>query len=425
MQDSGTLSTEQNGDYMVAKDSQGNMVDPIKIYSQDQHIYAEGPDLLISDILLYPCIYLVLQSQAGDVIRKKFPVISRWFDKVSETEAPQKVLDELLAVREEISRDFVDVEPKVVADASLYKCDPNRDDCKNFTIKMDVQRNLKWWEESGIANLQSYAGPTNGEGLDWNSLPKLAHPQAGELPAARLNRKCDQLQGLALPLMEIVNKKRDGCLLVDFCSGGGHLGLLLAHSLPKAVVHMVENKEESLARARERGQLLNLTNVWYFQANMEYYKGSFEVGTSLHACGVATDLVITKCMEQQADYVCTPCCYGAVRSIDSIHYPRSSAFRGAGCTEKDYIMMGHTADQTNKDPEKTRHTDAEKIPSETATKVSSETLYKSEEGNLFMDIVDSDRALLSMEKGYSVRLDKIYPLTCSPKHNIIIATHIK
>jgi len=88
-------------------------------------------------------------------------------------------------------------------------------------------------------------------------------------------------------------------------------------------------------------------------------------------------------------------------------------------------MMGHTADQTNKDPEKTRHTDAEKIPSETATKVSSETLYKSEEGNLFMDIVDSDRALLSMEKGYSVRLDKIYPLTCSPKHNIIIATHIK
>ena len=28
---------------------------------------------------------------------------------------------------------------------------------------------------------------------------------------------------------------------------------------------MVENKEESLARARERGQLLNLTNVWYFQ----------------------------------------------------------------------------------------------------------------------------------------------------------------
>ena len=28
---------EKNGDYMVAKDSQGNMVDPIKIYSQGEH----------------------------------------------------------------------------------------------------------------------------------------------------------------------------------------------------------------------------------------------------------------------------------------------------------------------------------------------------------------------------------------------------
>lgn len=37
----------------------------LKMWPQDQHIYAEGPDLLISDILLYPCIYLVLQSQAG------------------------------------------------------------------------------------------------------------------------------------------------------------------------------------------------------------------------------------------------------------------------------------------------------------------------------------------------------------------------
>ena len=40
----------------------------------------------------------------------------------------------------------------------------------------------------------------------------------------------------------------------------------------KAEVHMVENKEESLARARERGMELNLTNVWYYQANLEYYQ---------------------------------------------------------------------------------------------------------------------------------------------------------
>ena len=35
---------------------------------------------------------------------------------------------------------------------------------------------------------------------------------------------------------------------------------------------MVENKEESLARARERGSQLGLTNVWYYQSNIHYYQ---------------------------------------------------------------------------------------------------------------------------------------------------------
>jgi hypothetical protein len=35
---------------------------------------------------------------------------------------------------------------------------------------------------------------------------------------------------------------------------------------------MVENKEESLARARERGVQLELNNVWFYQSNMDYYQ---------------------------------------------------------------------------------------------------------------------------------------------------------
>jgi hypothetical protein len=35
---------------------------------------------------------------------------------------------------------------------------------------------------------------------------------------------------------------------------------------------MVENKEESLARARERGVQLGLDNVWFYQSNMDYYQ---------------------------------------------------------------------------------------------------------------------------------------------------------
>ena len=45
-------------------------------------------------------------------------------------------------------------------------------------------------------------------------------------------------------------------VVVDFCSGGGHLGILVAHLLPAATVCLVENKEESLRRAVERVEAL-------------------------------------------------------------------------------------------------------------------------------------------------------------------------
>ena len=65
---------------------------------------------------------------------------------------------------------------------------------------------------------------------------------------------------------------------MDFCSGGGHLGLLVAHLTPGAEVHMVENKEESLARARARGMDMGLNNVWFYQCNLEFYVGKFNIG---------------------------------------------------------------------------------------------------------------------------------------------------
>ena len=53
----------------------------------------------------------------------------------------------------------------------------------------------------------------------------------------------------------------------------------------------VENKEESLMRAVKRVERLGMTNCRFFQGNMDYFSGKFDVGVSLHACGVATDLV--------------------------------------------------------------------------------------------------------------------------------------
>jgi hypothetical protein len=37
---------------------------------------------------------------------------------------------------------------------------------------------------------------------------------------------------MALPVIQLAGSRR-GIIILDFCSGGGHLGLLLAHLLPQ------------------------------------------------------------------------------------------------------------------------------------------------------------------------------------------------
>ena len=106
--------------------------------------------------------------------------------------------------------------------------------------------------------------------VNWKSLPDLVHPLGGELPPERLEKKCQQLQNLASAVRDIYEV---GDVIVDFCSGGGHLAILLAYLFPEATVYLVENKEESLKRAINRVQALQLKNCRFFQGNMDYFKG--------------------------------------------------------------------------------------------------------------------------------------------------------
>lgn len=98
--------------------------------------------------------------------------------------------------------------------------------------------------------------------IDWASIPHLAHPLGGELPPERLEKKCQQLENLAAAVQSVY-KEND--VIVDFCSGGGHLAILLAYLLPEATVYLVENKEQSLQRAIQRVEGLGLKNCRFFQ----------------------------------------------------------------------------------------------------------------------------------------------------------------
>ncbi len=81
-----------------------------------------------------------------------------------------------------------------------------------------------------------------------------------------------------------------------------------------------------------------LTNCVLFQCNLSYFRGAFDVGVSLHACGTATDLVMCACVDAGAHFVCCPCCYGSVARSrdkekedgDAVRYPRSEKFLQEG-----------------------------------------------------------------------------------------------
>ena len=108
-------------------------------------------------------------------------------------------------------------------------------------------------------------------GIDWAVIPPLVSPlEGGKLPAKRAIKKCQQLENLALSVIHLVESrsKTDAIKIVDFCSGGGHLGILLAYLLPKSIIYLVENKPESLERAIRRVQQLQLENCRFFQGNI-------------------------------------------------------------------------------------------------------------------------------------------------------------
>ena len=89
----------------------------------------------------------------------------------------------------------------------------------------------------------------------------------------------------------LCQKAKPADIIVDFCSGGGHLGLAAAALLPQCKILLVENKEESLSRARKRIKSGKVENVTLIQSNLTQWNSPFNFGLALHACGSATDQV--------------------------------------------------------------------------------------------------------------------------------------
>ncbi|KAJ6668899.1 hypothetical protein lerEdw1_012386 [Lerista edwardsae] len=199
----------------------------------------------------------------------------------------------------------------------------------------------------------------------------------------RALRKQQQLNNLVALVMKLA---KPGDVVVDFCSGG---------------VILVENKELSLIRATERSDELELNNVWFIQANMDYFKGTFKIGVALHACGVATDMVIERCLKACAAFVICPCCYGFIQNTAKFTFPQSHRFKEV-LSYKEHMVLCRFADQT-----------AVQLPPE-----------RRRIGKHCMGLVDLDRAWHVERFNYSVQVISMEPETCSPKNNLIMGVPV-
>uniref|UniRef100_A0A669F4B6 Glutathione S-transferase C-terminal domain-containing protein n=1 Tax=Oreochromis niloticus TaxID=8128 RepID=A0A669F4B6_ORENI len=230
--------------------------------------------------------------------------------------------------------------------------------------------------------------------LPWESLPGAINPTEGKMSNIRAVRKMQQLNNLVARVTELA---RPGYTIVDFCSGTGHVGIVLAHTLPDCQVILIENKEESLVRAQSRSAELGLKNIGFIQANLDYFTGPFHIGVALHACGVATDMVMEHCIQAGAAFVISPCCYGFIQNAVKFSFPKSKRFQDT-LTSKEHMILCRFADQT-----------AVQLPPDRRLI-----------GKQCMGLVDLDRSWAAETHGYSVRVMTMEPESCSPKNNMLV-----
>lgn len=358
------------------------------------HIFAEGLYFTLADIVLLPCIhqFLVHSKKQGKNLRN-LPLISSWYRRVQEVPGIKKAADkcsmqllqlpELMPAPEEQLQDFSSVPDEL---------EEEHEDSHFIGGPRPTMTKLM---ESGIEAKFS-PHPCPNWTIDWSNLPSAVSPGEGKMSSDRALRKQQQLNNLVAAVTKLA---KPGDVIVDFCSGGGHVGIVLAYMLPSCQVVLIENKELSLIRAKDRSDELGLNNISFIQANLDYFNGTFNIGVALHACGVATDMVIEHCIKARAAFVISPCCYGFIQNTVKFKYPRSNQFKEI-LSYKEHMILCRFADQT-----------AVQLPPERRLV-----------GKQCMGLVDLDRAWAAEGSNYSVRVISMEPESCSPKNNMFVGT---
>lgn len=370
------------------------------------HVFAEGLTLLLSDLILHPSFYIFVTVLGRENFRQLLPKTLEWHDRISNQFTASLNIEVYNSRLQDFQKFLWSLPVLPIENLYLRETSPDPNLSQNqacfqqFTRQYEIDEAFAELCSKNISSLKIHEEDPN---FIWDNIPLLAHPEGGSLPVVRQKRKCEQLAAMACYALQVYSAKRNQSdynsdrrfQIVDFCSGGGHVGILLAWLLPECDVILVENKQESLRRAQKRISGIGLSNVFCFQSNLDYFECNFDMGVALHACGSATDLVIAKCVKVNASFVCCPCCYGGVQENHVLTYPRSTIFRNLSL--RHYFVLCHASDQTEAKEE---------------TKIA--------QGKQCMAVIDTDRCLYATENQYEVKLCKIVPEDASPKNHILV-----
>jgi hypothetical protein len=185
---------------------------------------------------------------------------------------------------------------------------------------------------------------------------------------------------------------------------------------------------------------LKLVNVRFIADNIQTFEENFDIGISLHACGVATDIAIRKSVKARAMYVSIPCCVGKIAHHDSLRsertscgritYPRSQEYKTLGCSLPEYLHVAKAADfghhgyddtsssRTCDHKESSEHKDCADMRGGEASAGKIEAL--TEARRLSKRLIEQDRNFYARGEDFTTYMSLCHPISCTPKNDIII-----
>ena len=255
--------------------------------------------------------------------------------------------------------------------------------------------------------------------IDFRALPRSCDPLwGGGVPPIRAWRKRRQIENVLGPLAELTALLKRPAHIVDFCASSGHVALPAAAVLKGVTVEINDLRERPIDIARERIAALPPALRARCTARVgstETHTGPFDIGVALHACGVATDVVLEACLRRRAAFVLVPCCVGRLAQRANrgrnarASLPKTEAFAACFDLPKSAVWRGAlSSDEAKALARAGDCTARDKLTADDRERRACKT------------VIDGDRLALAAERGYTVSHFVMRPFGITPKNDVIV-----